>query len=311
MNNLLRHLLFLGSFIAICFSFVSCGDSAPKSIQQTIALPKVELPTLPPINDERDQANWMTAHFWDKMNPTDTAWKVHKGELTNVINAWSVVMQRASFGSMRDGINAVFEKSKSDSTAVALLFNEMEQAFYSPYLEVRNFEAYIAALEWVVNYDGFSDVDKMRPRAQLEMSLKNRVGTKALNFNFMTLDNNKYKLHDVYGPYTLIFLNTPGCPSCKDYKEILMNNRVVENMVNIKALQIIGVVVDDEESQWREKASEFPKEWINGWNYDMGIRKDRSYDLTVIPSLILLDKDKNVIMKDVNPNMLVDFLMRI
>lgn len=289
---------------------ISCGDGAKETVK-TVNPPKIELPDVPPMLKDRELTNWMAVHFWDKMNPKDTAFKVYPADLAQVTQAWASVMREASFGASRQGIHFLFERAKDDSTAVSNLMFALEKAFYDPTLEIRNFEAYLSTLEWIVKYDKFSEADLMRPKAQLEMLYKNRVNTKANDFNFMTLDGKKFKLYDVYGPYTLIFLNNPGCPACQEYKDILSQNEVINNMVNCHALQIIGIIADDEEVKWREKGDDFPKTWVNGFNYDQKVRNERTYDLTVVPSLILLDKDKNVLLKDVNPNMLLDYLMRL
>ena len=55
----------------------------------------------------------------------------------------------------------------------------------------------------------------------------------------------------------------------------------------------------------------YPKEWYNGYDPDYVIRTDVLYNVRAIPSLYLLDKDKNVIMKDTPEARLFDWLERL
>ena len=52
----------------------------------------------------------------------------------------------------------------------------------------------------------------------------------------------------------------------------------------------------------------FHKEWINGYDPDFVIRTDRLYAVRAVPSLYLLDKKKNVLMKDALPEYVLNAL---
>ena len=42
----------------------------------------------------------------------------------------------------------------------------------------------------------------------------------------------------------------------------------------------------------------YPKEWYNGFDPDLVIRTEKTYNVRAIPSLYLLDSDKTVLLKD-------------
>lgn len=298
----MKKILLLGLvFLAACG-----GANTPAT--QSVALPKIQLPDVPTMINEKETPDWMAIHFWDLMNPADTSFKVYPAEFEQVMQMWEMIVQKASYRAKNKAVKSFFKRVEGDSAEVSRLLEVVEKTFYNPYKPKRDFEAYIAALEFVDGYDKFSDLDKMRPRAQLKMALQNRVGSIANNFEFMTLDNNKYKLHDVFGPYTLIFINNPGCPICQEYKDILTQNEPFAKMVECNALQVIGIVPDDDEKGWREKAAQFPKNWVNGFNYTLNMKKDQTYDLSIVPSILLLDRDKRVVLKDPTPDELLEFI---
>ena len=55
----------------------------------------------------------------------------------------------------------------------------------------------------------------------------------------------------------------------------------------------------------------YPETWYNGFDPDFVIRGDVLYNVRAIPSLYLLDKDKNVMMKDAVTERVIDFLNRV
>lgn len=294
--------------LVLCGMLISCGGNVGNASKGVIQPPKLDLPTPPALVAGRDVNSWLTEHFWDNMNPSDTTFKSYPDNTKEILRNWSAVMQGASFSSMHKGVKNLMEKVKHDSATVKHLMFVLEDVFFDPTLPFRNFEAYTAVLEWVVDYDQLSEDEKMRPRSQLEMIVKNRIGSLANNFTFITLDNNKHDLYKVGRDFTLIFINDPLCPSCREYKEMLSQDDFMNDLIQTGVLKVIGVVTDDDEKLWRDHAYEFPKNWVNGFNKDLSIKNQRSYDLTVIPTLILIDKSKQVLLKDVDPRFLLEFL---
>jgi hypothetical protein len=51
----------------------------------------------------------------------------------------------------------------------------------------------------------------------------------------------------------------------------------------------------------------YPASWINGYDKNRHV-KDNLYDFVAIPTLFLLDKDKRVLLKDVNLIMVERYL---
>ena len=52
----------------------------------------------------------------------------------------------------------------------------------------------------------------------------------------------------------------------------------------------------------------YPEQWYNGFDPDFVLKGDQMYNIRAIPSLYLLDKEKNVLMKDVPPEVLFMYL---
>ena len=63
-------------------------------------------------------------------------------------------------------------------------------------------------------------------------------------------------------------------------------------------LAIVTIYPDDDVEEWFAHLDSLPSTWFNGYDDGMKITHERLYDIKAFPTLYLLDKDKNVIMKD-------------
>lgn len=73
---------------------------------------------------------------------------------------------------------------------------------------------------------------------------------------------------------------------------------------------LIEIYPDEELDEWKKHLSEFPNEWINGYDKKFTIKEEQVYDLKAIPTLYLLDKDKTVLLKDATAPAIEAYLMQ-
>jgi hypothetical protein len=63
-------------------------------------------------------------------------------------------------------------------------------------------------------------------------------------------------------------------------------------------------------SLWQGYSQDIPASWINGYDKDWNV-KGYLYDFVAMPTLFLLDKNKRVLLKDVNLIMVERYLRRL
>ena len=73
---------------------------------------------------------------------------------------------------------------------------------------------------------------------------------------------------------------------------------MLSELIKKKKLTILSLYPDEELDEWRKHLSEFPTEWINGYDKSFTIKTKNLYDLKAIPTLYLLDANKKVLLKD-------------
>ena len=72
-------------------------------------------------------------------------------------------------------------------------------------------------------------------------------------------------------------------------------------------ITVLTVYPDDDLQEWKSHLPQLPSNWLNAYDTDMVITKEKLYDLRFIPTIYLLDKNKKVILKDTSVGSVENF----
>ena len=213
--------------------------------------------------------------------------------------------------SARYVLDTLLDFYKDDSAAMRQMDASLADALSDPNSPLRNDELYIPLLEAIIASPFYDSTEKVRPRYQLEMAKKNRIGQPAADFTYTLANGKRGTLYDVKAPFTLVYINNPDCHACEELREMMGESLVIANQLKTCKLKIVAIYPDEDLAAWRKHLQETPPEWINGYDAELAMRKEELYDLRAIPSLYLLDKDKKVLLKDcASVDMVETYLVR-
>lgn len=282
-------------------------NSATPPVKKTFTM--IEVPMA--IAEPEQRAAYLFKHYWDKFDFTDTAFinlpEVTEQALANYIDLFSYVPYETATGA----IKAMMHKAEADSSMFAHFHQLYEKYLYDPNSPLRNEEYYIPVLESVVESGKVGDIEKIRPQHQLDLVSKNRTGHPASDFTYTLASGTKHKLYSIPSEYTILFFYNPDCNTCKEVRENLSASPVIEKLMQSKQLKILALYTDNDLDAWKKYIPNIPAEWINGYDKDLSIQEQETYDLKAIPTLYLLDKDKKVLLKDVTFEQLNAYLSQI
>lgn len=166
-----------------------------------------------------------------------------------------------------------------------------------PNSPLRNEECYIPFLEYAIKEGKIDEAYKERYSFQLRNALKNRVGTIANDFTYITREGTTGTLKSIKANYTLIYFNNPDCHDCKRVYNILAGDSpTLAHLVARGELAILALYPDESLTSWNKNKGIYPYNWIVA-RYARDIDRER-YNIPAIPSTYLLDKNKKVIYKD-------------
>ena len=155
--------------------------------------------------------------------------------------------------------------------------------------------------------------DNMRAACRYEAAQcgTNSFGTRVPDVKYCDKDGRKGNLHSVRAEYTMLFFSNPGCSSCKEIIDDVLSRDYINDYIAGHRLAIVNIYIDEDISAWRDYVHNYPRNWINGYDYSFKLRDSGLYDIRAIPSLYLLDSSKRVLLKDAPTERVLQYLDRI
>ncbi len=176
---------------------------------------------------------------------------------------------------------------------VDLAIEQAETYLYDPASPYRDEEKYIIFLEQLIADPNVPEVKKIRPRHQLSLVLKNRRGEKATDFNYTTREGVSRSLYDTpVDSLLLVIFFDPECPHCMETMESAYA------ITREKNIPVLAVYTEGKEDVWGAMKDTLPPEWTVAIDCS-GILANTLYDLIAMPTMYLLDADKQVLQKDI------------
>jgi len=137
-----------------------------------------------------------------------------------------------------------------------------------------------------------------------------RCGEFAPNIRLKKLDGTPVSLHEVEAEYIALYFWDPDCGNCSKTTDKLVP---VYNKYKDKGFEVFGIC----SKSWKEidkcnkKVEEKKMDFINTSDqaYQLAVAK-KIYDIKVNPYLILLDKNKKILWKRLDPNQVDEILAR-
>lgn len=239
--------------------------------------------------------------FWGEFNFADSTNYDSKKKKTELLfSNYIVQLKSLSYSEINRENNKLLSKCKKYENAFIYFWGLFEKYYYDPDSPYRNDSLYINILSYIIDASVLSEAYN-KAIDQWRLIHKNRVGFKAEDFSFTISTGENKNLYDVKNDYIILYFNMPDCEECIQTKEIL------ESRSNsMKNVSIVAIYPNDDYLLWSNV--EYPERWINGYDKDLIILKRELYDLRAFPTIYLLDRNKNVVLKDPSINELCTFL---
>lgn len=195
-------------------------------------------------------------------------------------------------------MRALMKRAERSRPVLQFFATITEMVLHDPNSPLRNDEYYIPVLETLAESPLLDEYERMIPAYDLEIAKQNRINHIANDIEYTLLDGRQAKMHNIKSDYLIVMLNNPGCPMCKEITEEIEASPMLNELQELGRLKILAIYPDADIEAWRDYQPNMPKRWISGYDADMAISRDRSYNLQAIPALYLLDSEKRVLVKD-------------
>jgi len=203
-------------------------------------------------------------------------------------------------------------ESKKNRPLYVALFDFLERDFGSAKSPYRDVLLYIEMLKDILEMPDLDEARKLFYEHELKLLTKNQEGEQAIDFNILMSNGDTTTLYAVEAEILLLYFQNPDCSTCKEFREKMKNMKVLYDAITSGKLKVLTIYFEENEELWRNylNTKAFTN-WMHGWNYDFAVPEKRLYDVRHIPTIIILDKNKKVIKKDIFPTELEDWLKKI
>lgn len=289
--------------LLLAFIEVGCHSSSKKA-ETDSSKPSATFtpPEIPPMfTSPENKLRFLVKNYWSTYNFADTTLVKNLDITESAFANYTQLLWQADSATIEKGITAMLDGAMKASKTSFDRFNKLcEKYFYDPNSPMRKEELYIPVLKYLIASPQIDSINKVRPNHLLQVALKNRPGSLAADFSFVQANGKRGNLYGVKADYTILFFNNPGCHTCHAIKEEMGQSELINSLLHASStprVQILAVYPDEDLKEWKKET--YPANWINSYNPGTVIQDKQLYDLKAIPTLYLLDKKKQVILKDV------------
>jgi hypothetical protein len=208
-----------------------------------------------------------------------------------------------------DSLGRILVNASKDSVVFRQTVSFLSEPFSSPNSNYRNQHLYAKILEATINSNWYNAQEKEITKGKLTLSQQNNIGSAANDFPYTTPSGSVKRMYDLKANFLLLYFNNPECEACKEMKAALSQSIIINQKLKTGELKVLSVYADTDEKTWRTHLGEYPRQWIQGITDGM-LRKNKVYDLSAIPTMYLLDKDKRVLLKDYFTSQAIEELVK-
>ena len=260
---------------------------------------------LVPLRTPQERAAYLLMHFWDSLNFADTLHSRNSIFMEQNLISYFSLFPHVQAEARIMAVKSLMQRAEVDETAYRLLARLAEKHLYTFGSPMQNEEYFIPFLEEIVGTSLLDETEKSRFRFLLSAALKNRPGTMATDFTYLTPNGELQTLYTVPATYRLLLLfYDPDCLHCREIITALSTASCLQQQIESGQLTVLAICVGEDRDLWNCSLKDLPTQWLTG--FDMGcICQEERYLLPDMPMMYLLDGEKRVVKKEVSLHQLL------
>lgn len=301
----------VGTISILCI-FTACKNATSPNNHQSVSpkttqksKPKTEnfpFPIIPEIlTAPEDRKAYLLTHYWEQFDFADTV-LINNRDVTEqgFVNFIALLADGTTPEKLtKESLGNWCNRFLTSTHARKVLTNIADNYLYnpnSPFYNERLYELYLQTL-----LDKLPNEDALRSSYSFKLQLvkRNNPGNTATDFIYYLADGQKKSLWLtlVKGDYLLLLFYDPECDSCHKALLKMTADKQLAEAIQTGKLSVLAIYTEGNEEVWRKALPDLPQNWIAGTDRE-AVRLGALYDLKAMPSLYLLDKKKQVILKD-------------
>ena len=277
------------TLILILAVLIGCGPKRTKTAEPQESITTEITP------EERLQ--YRVDHFWDDFDFEDDKQltMLSREQMIYALSEYVTLIPEERADSL---MRTLIRRASTSHAMLDYFATLCEIVLHNPNSALRNDEYYIPVLEELVSSPLLDEYERIAPAYDLDIARKNRIGRVATDFVYTLEDDTQGNLHDIKANYTILMFSNPECPLCGEIMRQIASSQLLTALIEHGVLKVLTLYPDEDIAHWRKYIDNIPTEWIRAYDKGGVLTKERLYNLSAIPALYLLDRDKRVLIKD-------------
>ncbi|MGM9836427.1 MAG: DUF5106 domain-containing protein [Muribaculaceae bacterium] len=247
------------------------------------------------IKTFENRVNYIVPRFWDKydLSKPITDLAAFDGAFRDYLGFMRYCHKNVAISSVRDFIF----KAQSNMGNFEKIVKLADQDLYQVGAEYWSDDLYSEFLKGAVKNKAMSNESRKYYSKQMERINRTQLGGSMAEVDFLNLDGKTVQLKDIEADMLFVYISKDA-DSDHSFERVRLSTDVnINNMLADGRVKLLCISPEKYNKTWAKNALEYSDKWIVGTCEDLST--DGLYDVRFLPSFIVLDKEKNIIQKNV------------
>lgn len=287
--------LFLLALIVACMPWNSVNAQESNEVQAPATL--FAYPVAPDtIKTFENRVNYIVDNFWGNYDLSKPIADLNafNGAFRDYLGFLRYCHRTVAISSVRDFLFKA-QTNKANFEKIAML---AEMGLYNVGAEYWSDEIYTEFLKAVIgNKQLKQDVRKYYAK-QMERINRTQLGASLASVTYTDADGKKVSIDDIEADMVMIFITLDSDADQSFQRVRLSTDVAINSILDSGKVKLLCLSPEKYSKEWAHNAKGYAQNWLVGACPELSVEGD--YDVRYTPSFIILDKDKNIIQKNVD-----------
>ena len=287
--------LFLLALIVACMPWNSVKAQESNEVQAPATL--FAYPVAPDtIKTFENRVNYIVDNFWGNYDLSKPIADLNafNGAFRDYLGFLRYCHRTVAISSVRDFLFKA-QTNKANFEKIAML---AEMGLYNVGAEYWSDEIYTEFLKAVIgNKQLKQDVRKYYAK-QMERINRTQLGASLASVTYTDADGKKVSIVDIEADMVMIFITLDSNADQSFQRVRLSTDVAINSILDSGKVKLLCLSPEKYSKEWAHNAKGYAQNWLVGACPELSVEGD--YDVRYTPSFIILDKDKNIIQKNVD-----------
>lgn len=287
--------LFLLALIVACMPWNSVNAQESNEVQAPATL--FAYPVAPDtIKTFENRVNYIVDNFWGNYDLSKPIADLNafNGAFRDYLGFLRYCHRTVAISSVRDFLFKA-QTNKANFEKIAML---AEMGLYNVGAEYWSDEIYTEFLKAVIgNKQLKQDVRKYYAK-QMERINRTQLGASLAGVTYTDADGKKVSIADIEADMVMIFITLDSDADQSFQRVRLSTDVAINSILDSGKVKLLCLSPEKYSKEWAHNAKGYAQNWLVGACPELSVEGD--YDVRYTPSFIILDKDKNIIQKNVD-----------